>query len=177
MRKPSMERSIVIGKWILDFRFWILDFKCAAPRGARIRGVNLTKIQNPKSKIQNARGFSLLELMIAMFIMIILLSVAFPTYQRTVQHARETVLKENLWQMRRAIDQFTADKGKAPKSIDELVEGKYLREKPLDPITEKDEWNELQGDDPVSPEGGLGLTDVKSLAEGEDLDGKPYKDY
>lgn len=135
------------------------------------------KIRNPKSKIQNQKGFSLLELMIAMFILIILLSVAVPTYQRSVQHARETVLKENLWQMRRAIDQFTADKGRMPKSIDELVEGKYLREKPQDPVSEKDEWNEIQGEDSLSPDKEQGLKDVKSLAEGEDLDGKPYKEY
>ena len=122
-------------------------------------------------------GFSLLELMIAMFIMIILLSVAIPTYQRSVQHARETVLKENLWQMRRAIDQFTADKGKTPKSIDELVEGQYLREKPRDPITEKEEWDEVQGEDKLTPDAAQGLKNVKSLAEGEDTDGKPYKDY
>ena len=122
-------------------------------------------------------GFSLLELMIAMFIMIILLSVAVPVYQRTVQHARETVLKDNLWQMRAQIDRFTADKGRLPKSIDELVEGKYLREKPRDPITEKDEWNEIQGDDSLSPDGDQGLIDVKSTAEGEDSDGKAYKDY
>ena len=82
----------------------------------------------------NQKGFSLLELMIAMFIMIILLSVAVPTYQRSVQHARELVLKENLWQMRRAIDQYTADKGKMPKSIEDLVGAKYLHEKPIDPI-------------------------------------------
>jgi general secretion pathway protein G len=115
--------------------------------------------------------------MIAMFILIILLSVAFPTYQRTVQHARETVLKENLWQMRRQIDQFTADKGKLPRSIEELVEGKYLMEIPVDPITEKAEWKEVQGEDELSPDGEQGLKDVKSLAEGEDSDGKAYKEY
>src|SRR5690349_15940530 len=132
-KKPLTERSTVTGKSILDFGFRILDFK----RTWR-RGQSASSIQNPKSKIQNCKGFSLLELMIAMFIMIILLSVAIPVYQRTVQHARETVLKENLWQIRREIDRFAADKGKLPKSIDEMVEGKYLREKPLDPITEKD---------------------------------------
>ena len=137
----------------------------------------MSSIQNPKSKIQNALGFSLLELMIAMFILIILLSVAFPVYQRTVQHARETVLKQNLWEMRREIDRFTSDKGKLPKSVDELVEGKYVREKPRDPITEKDEWNEIQGEDPLSPDGAQGMVDVKSMAEGEDSDGKAYKDY
>ena len=114
------------------------------------------------------KGFSLLELMIAMFIMIILLSVALPTYQRSVQHAQETVLKENLWQMRKAIDQYAADKSKYPKSIDDLVEGKYLRERPIDPILEKDEWEEVQGADPNSPEGEQGLIKVKSTAEGEE---------
>src|SRR5262245_61758077 len=94
------------------------------------------------------KGFSLLELMISMFILIILRSVAVPTYQRSVQHARETVLRENLWQMRRAIDQYTTDKGKLPKSIDDLVDGKYLHERPVDPITQTTEWKEVQGPDP-----------------------------
>lgn len=123
------------------------------------------------------RGFSLLELMIAMFILVILLSVAIPTYQRSVQHARETVLKENLWQMRRAIDQFSGDKGKLPSSVDELVENKYLRERPMDPITEETEWEEVMGDDPNNPDGGQGMTDVKSLADGSDSDGKAYSEY
>ncbi len=132
---------------------------------------------NGKVKMRRReRGFSLLELMIAMFIVIILLSVAIPTYQRSVQHARETVLKENLWQIRRAIDQFTADKGKAPKSIDELVEAKYLREKPLDPITDNREWNEIQTDNSVS-EAMQGLENVKSTAVGEDSEGVPYDEY
>src|SRR5258708_24127044 len=123
------------------------------------------------------KGFSLLELMIAMFIMIILLSVAVPTYQRSVQHARETVLHENLWQIRRAIDQFTADKGKLPKSVDELVEGKYLHEKPVDPILEKAEWNEIQGADTNSQNAEQGLKDVQSLAEGDDSTVAPYGKY
>jgi general secretion pathway protein G len=134
-----------------------------------------SQIANRKSQIQ--AGFSLLELMIAMFILIILLSVAIPSYQRTVQHARETVLKENLWQMKRAIDQFTTDKGKLPQSIDELVSEKYLQEKPVDPMTEKAEWNEVMGEDKLSPDGGQGLVDVKSLAEGTDSEDKPYSEY
>ena len=115
--------------------------------------------------------------MIAMFIMIILLSIALPAYQRTVQHARETVLKENLWQIRRAIDQYGADKGKLPASLDDLVKDKYLHEKPVDPITEKAEWNEIQGEDKNSPDSAQGLTDVKSLAEGTDGDDKQFTDY
>lgn len=116
--------------------------------------------------------------MIAMFILIILISVALPTYQSTVRHARETVLKENLLQMRKAIDQHTADKGKLPQSIEELVEAKYLREVPVDPVNNNStEWEPVMGEDPNDPEGGQGLVDVKSLAEGEDETGKKYKEY
>jgi len=134
-----------------------------------------SKIQNPKSKIE--RGFSLLELLIAMFILIILLSVALPTFQRTVRQARETVLKENLFQMRRSIDQYAADKGKLPQTLDDLVTAEYLRELPVDPITEKAEWKEITGEDINSTDGEQGLKDVKSVAEGEDGDGKKYEDY
>jgi len=128
-------------------------------------------------KVRQNRGFTLLELMIAMFIVIILLSVALPTYQRSVQYAKETVLKENLWQMRKAIDQYASDKGKYPPSIEALVEGKYLREMPMDPILEAAEWESVMGEDPLNPESGDGLKDVKSKAEGQDGDGKAYKDY
>ncbi len=115
--------------------------------------------------------------MITMFIMIILLSVAVPVYERSVRHARETVLKENLWQMRRAIDQFNADKGKLPKNLDELVSEKYLHEKPVDPIREETTWNEIQGDDTNSQDSHQGLKNVQSLAEGEDTEGIPYSKY
>ena len=128
-------------------------------------------------EINKQDGFSLLELMIAMFILIILLSIALPTYNRSVQHARETVLKENLWQMRRAIDQYSADKGRLPDSIESLVQAQYLRETPRDPITEKAEWEEITGEDPMSSEAAEGLKNVKSLAEGKDMDGKDFKDY
>jgi general secretion pathway protein G len=136
-----------------------------------------TKIQDSRFKIQDCKGFSLLELMISMFIIIILLSVALPTYQRSVQNARETVLKENLFQIRRAIDQYSADKGKPPQSLDDLISGEYLREKPIDPITEKAEWSEIMGESESSSDEEQGLKDVKSLAEGEDSAGKKYEEY
>ena len=157
-----MERNTVIG-----------NFKV---QGSKFK-VQVWKLKIEDRKPNKQSGFSLLELMIAMFIIIILLSVALPTYQRSVQQARETVLKENLFQMRRSIDQFTADKGKMPKSIDDLVTEEYLREKPMDPLTETREWKEIQGDDTTSSKGDQGLKDVKSLAEGEDGDGKKYDDY
>lgn len=128
-------------------------------------------------KFRDSKGFSLLELMIAMFIMIILLSIALPTYDRSVRHARQTVLSENLWQMRRAIDQFRADKGKLPASIEELVENEYLREVPVDPTSDKPEWDEIMGADSLNPDSEEGLVNVKSLSEGKDMDGKDYKEY
>lgn len=128
-----------------------------------------------RSRIQ--KGFSLLELMIAMFIMIILLSVAVPTYQRSVRHARETVLRENLWQMRRAIDQYAADKGRLPQSMEDIVSAKYLHEMPIDPVEQKTEWDEIMGEDPLSPDGEQGLINVKSTAEGTDSEGVPFKEY
>ena len=115
--------------------------------------------------------------MIAMFILIILLSVALPTYYRSVQHAKETVLKENLWQVRKAIDQYASDKGKYPQSLEELVEGKYLREMPIDPMTDKAEWQPVMGEDPLSPDDAEALKDVKSQAEGQDSEGKAYSEY
>jgi general secretion pathway protein G len=129
------------------------------------------------SLAKRQRGFSLLELMIVMFIMVILVSVALPTFQYTILHARETVLMDNLFQMRKMIDQHVADKGKLPKSIEELKEAKYLRDIPLDPITNEAKWDEIQGEDPNNKDGEQGMVDVKSLAEGEDSAGKPFKDY
>lgn len=128
-------------------------------------------------RFSHQKGFSLLELMIAMFILIILISVALPTYQRSVQHARETVLAENLWQMRRAIDQYAADKGKLPQSLEDLKTAEYLREIPIDPIKEEAVWEEIQGEDPNSTDGAQGLKDVKSTDDGEDSGGKKYKEY
>lgn len=126
---------------------------------------------------RDARGFSLLELVIAMFILVILISVAVPTYRNSVQHAREVVLQENLFQMRRAIDQYTADKERLPGSLQDLVDANYFRDLPVDPITEEAEWSEIMGADPNSTDGEEGLIDVRSLAEGEDSGGKKYSEY
>jgi general secretion pathway protein G len=128
-------------------------------------------------RVKRSAGFSLLELMIAMFIMVILISVSVPIYERSVRHAKETVLKENLWQMRRQIDQFTADKGKLPASIDELVEARYLSERPIDPIRDSTEWNEVKGQDINSQDSKEGLINVQSLADGQDSDGVEYNKY
>ena len=115
--------------------------------------------------------------MIVISIIIILAMIALAQYNQTVLAAREATLRDDLHQMRKLIDQYAADKGKLPQSIDDLVAGKYLREKPMDPILEKAEWKEIQGEDSNSPDGEQGLIDVKSVADGEDREGKRYEDY
>lgn len=155
-----------------SLEFGVRGLESALPDQAR------PSVFKPKdSRRKTQRGFSLLELMISMFIIIILISIAIPTYERSVRQAREVVLKENLFQMRRSIDQFRADKGKLPQSVEDLVTEKYLREKPIDPILEKAEWNEIQGEDSNSPDGETGLVDVKSMAEGEDSQGVAFSEY
>lgn len=128
-------------------------------------------------KVKSKKGFSLLELVIAMFIIIILISVALPTYFRSIQQARETVLKDTLFQMRKVIQQYTADKGKMPKTVKEMVEAGYFEKMPYDPIMQKEEWDEEMGEDPNDKDGGQGLKNVRSLADGEDSAGTRYKDY
>ncbi len=100
-----------------------------------------------------------------------------PSFHRAMQNARESVLKENLWQMRRAIDQYHADKGKPPQTLDDLVTAKYLRERPIDPITEKDDWTEVMETDQSTEAAEPGLTNIRSAAEGADDEGKAYSEY
>src|SRR5216117_516599 len=117
-----MERSIVIGK---DRR------QKAVSRRQSVRARSL-----PTAYCLLSTGFTLLELMIVISIIIILAAVALPQYQKTIMHARETVLKDDLFKMRSVLDQYAADKGKLPQSLDDLVTAGYMREVPTDPITD-----------------------------------------
>ena len=79
--------------------------------------------------------------------------------------------------LRDLIDQYSADKGKLPQSLDDLVSAGYLRQKPIDPITEKDDWSIVTGDDPYSSEGGSGVTDVHSSSGETSTEGTPYSEW
>ncbi len=129
---------------------------------------------NARKKLSRPTGFTLLELMIVISIIIILVSVALPQYQKTIMHARETMLRYDLDTMRKLIDQYAADKGKLPQSLQDLVTAGYMREIPTDPFTDLKEWREDMGDDVYSTEGGTGLVDGKDEV---DPQGKPYADY
>lgn len=122
-------------------------------------------------------GFTLLELMIVISVIIILAAVALPQYQKTIMHARETVLRDDLFRMRSLIDQYSADKGKLPQSLDDLVTAGYMREVPTDPITDQKDWTITTGDDPYSTEGGSGISDVHSSSPEVSTAGTPYSEW
>src|SRR6476469_4049290 len=119
------------------------------------------KLQQAGSKLR-AAGFTLLEMMIVISIIIILASMTLPQYQKTIVHTRETVLKDDLRKMRSLIDQFAADKGRLPQSLDEIVSEGYMREVPVDPFTNQKDWAITTGEDPNSTEGQSGMTDIHS---------------
>jgi general secretion pathway protein G len=118
-------------------------------------------------------GFTLIELLVVMAIVSVLLTLAMPKYFHSVDKSREAVLRHDLQAMRDAIDKFLADRGRYPRSLEELAERRYLRAVPKDPITESSStWVVIA---PPDPEGPDGVHDVRSGAPGNSLDGTPYE--
>lgn len=149
----------------------------ATVRLSRLANVKRGKLLTARRSLLTALGFTLLELMIVISIIIILASVALPQYQKTIMHARETVLHDDLFKMRSLLDQYAADKGKLPQTLDDLVTEHYLREVPKDPITDNKEWTLVTGDDPYSTEGSTGITDVHSSSGDTSTEGTPYSEW
>jgi general secretion pathway protein G len=126
------------------------------------------------------RGFTLIELMVVISIILILMAIAIPIYQKSVEHARESALKQDLATLRSAIDQFTLDKEKAPQSLDELVSAGYLRQIPKDPITDSNStWQAVQDENVIaSPDQDQGgIIDVHSGAPGTSSDGTAFNTW
>jgi len=124
-------------------------------------------------------GFTLIELMVVMAIIVILAGISVALYTNSVTRSKEAVLKSDLFRMRDAIDQYYADKNAYPPSLDALVSEKYLRALPLDPFTNSaDTWQTtLAEPDPNNPAADIGIFDVKSGAEQMALDGTSYADW
>lgn len=119
------------------------------------------------------KGFTLVELLLVLILVALLASLAMPVATKSVDQAKESALKEDLHIMRKAIDDYYANTGHYPQNLPQLVDKRYIRRIPVDPLTGRAEgWVEIHADDP-----GGGVRDVRSGADGKASDGKPYRDW
>ena len=125
------------------------------------------------------RGFTFVELMVVMAIIVVLITMAIPVYQKSIIRAKESVLKNNLFTIRTVIDNYTYDKQKAPQSLQELVTDGYLREIPVDPMTASSQgWRIIMEDATQAVnQDSPGVFDVRSGSDKLGLDGTPYADW
>jgi general secretion pathway protein G len=132
-----------------------------------------------KTRQRGQHGFTIIEMIIVIFMIMILMSIAIPRYQQSIVRAKESALRQDLYHLRNAIDAYTQDKQKAPQAMEDLVTAGYFRELPKDPFTNSSQtWQPIMEDvltaiDQQEP----GITDVKSGAQGSDSEGKPFSDY
>ena len=124
-------------------------------------------------------GFTIVELAIVLTVILIIIAIVVPGYHKVVESAKEATLRDDLRTMRKMIDQYTADKQKAPQALEDLVEAKYLPEIPVDPMTNSSEtWEVILEEDPISLTGERGIVDVKSGSNDVDSSGqKRYSDW
>lgn len=124
-----------------------------------------------------ARGFTLMELLLVLALIALLASLVTPIVTGSVHRARESTLKEDLFTMRKAIDDYYADNGSYPADLETLVQKRYLRRIPADPITERqDSWAVVRTDDDTQGKGG-GIIDVHSGSGDKDGSGVAYRDW
>jgi len=124
------------------------------------------------------RGFTLIEMLIVISLILILLSIAVPMYHQSVIKARESVLREDLFQLRQLISQYTLDKQKAPQALDDLIQGGYIKSLPNDPMTNLPNWEVVQEDTLLSvDQQEPGIIDVKSASGATSTDGTAYSTW
>lgn len=133
------------------------------------------------AKLRNRRdrGFTLIELMIVISMILILVSISIPAYNQSILRARESVLRQDLFELRSLISQYTLDKQKAPQGLDDLVQGGYIKQIPMDPMTGSNStWTVDQEDTVMSvDQQDPGVSDVHSGAAGTSSDGTAYSSW
>jgi general secretion pathway protein G len=129
-------------------------------------------------KSRGSRGFTILEMMIVLIIMGILLSIALPVYNQALVRSREAVLRNDLFELRKLISQYTLDKQKAPQSLDDLVSGGYIKVVPKDPMTNEANWEVAQEDVLLSvDQQDPGIDDVHSASSALSSEGTAYSSW
>jgi general secretion pathway protein G len=138
----------------------------------------ITRLPNYPMRVAQS-GFTMIELLVVVSLIVILATIGMTQYRNSVIHAREATLKEDLFRLRDAIDQYYADKGQYPATLDALVSDGYVRKLPEDPFTRSNSsWQTVPAEpDPNNPVAEPGVYDVKSGSEGTSLDGTKYSEW
>jgi general secretion pathway protein G len=139
----------------------------------------MQRIQSRQFNGAKERGFTLLELMVVIFIILILATMSSVRYEQSVTQAHEAALREDLHVMRQAIQNYTLDKEQAPSTLDDLHQSQYIGDVPTDPITHQQDWVTESCTDVLSPDQVPGgICDVHSASDGTSpLTGKPYSSF
>lgn len=131
-------------------------------------------ITNTGNGMSKPKGFTIMELLVVLLLIALLASIVTPVVTKSIVRAKESTLKENLFIMRKAIDDYYADNARYPQQLDILVTQKYLRFIPVDPLTEQEEWRYTFVED---EEQGPGIIDVHSLSDQQSSDGSYYNEW
>ena len=132
---------------------------------------------NSKTKNKFGFGFTLIELVVVISVIVVLATLVIPVFQTTMRNAKEVTLKDTLYKLRDSIDKYTLDKEEAPQSLEDLVKANYIREVPVDPITGEKDWEVELEEQAIGRSGRKGIKNVFSGAPGTASNGVAFKDF